>query len=114
MGRPVRGSQTSDTIGASFRSMSSFKPAPEEREILKKAVTRSTHDPVKSQLLSGLDLEDQEYVLHGEDWNHLKFCVEQYHLHVQTEVRRDPNKKALKLLLGRVDVLVRKFHPNFS
>jgi hypothetical protein len=94
--------------------MSSFKPALDEREILKKAVSRSAHDPVKSQLLARLDLEDQEYALHSDDWNHLKFCVEQYHLHVQTEVRRDPNKKPTKLLLGKVDMLVRKFHPNFS
>jgi hypothetical protein len=94
--------------------MSSFKPTSDERETLKRAVARSAHDPVKSQLLSCLDLDDQEYALHGEDWIHLKFCIEQYHLHVQTEVRRDPNKKATKLLLGKVDVLARKFHPNFS
>lgn len=91
-----------------------FKPTSDERDILKKAVAKFAHDPVKSQLLSRLEMEGTDYSLGTEEWNHLKFCVEQHHLHVQTEVRRDPKKKAAKLQLGKADALVRKFHPNFS
>jgi hypothetical protein len=50
----------------------------------------------------------------SEEWNHLKFCVEQHHLHVQTEVRRDPKKTPAKFQLDKADALARKFHPNFS
>jgi hypothetical protein len=94
--------------------MSLFKPTSDERDTLKKAVSKFAHDPIKSQLLSRLGSEDAEYSAGSEEWNHLKFCVEQHHLHVQTEVRRDPKKKAAKLQLDKADALARKFHPNFS
>jgi hypothetical protein len=94
--------------------MSCFKPSPDERDTLKKAVARFAHDPVKSQLLSRLDTEDADYSPVNEEWNHLKFCIEQHHLHAQTEARRDPKKKPAKLQLDKADSLVRKFHPNFS
>ena len=94
--------------------MSVFKPTSDERDTLKKAVARYAHDPVKTQLLSRLDAEDAEYSPGSEEWKHLKFCVEQYHLHVQTEVRRDPKKKPAKLQLDKADALARRFHPNFS
>jgi hypothetical protein len=94
--------------------MSQFRPSSDERETLKKAVAKFAHDPVKSQLLSRLDMEDAEYSPGNEEWNHLKFCIEQHHLHAQTEVRRDPKKKPAKLQLDKADALARKFHPNFS
>jgi hypothetical protein len=94
--------------------MSLFKPTPDERDTLKKAVAKFAHDPIKSQLLSRLDTEDADYSPGDEEWNHLKFCVEQHHLHLQTEVRRDPTKKPAKLQLNKADALARKFHPNFS
>lgn len=94
--------------------MSLFKPTPEERDTLKKAVAKFAHDPVKSQLLSRLDTENAEYSRGSEEWDHLKFCVEQHHLHAQTELRRDPKKKSAKLNLDKAEVLARKFHPNFS
>lgn len=94
--------------------MSCFKPSPDERETLKRAVSKFAHDPVKSQLLSSLGSEDLEYSAGNEEWNHLKFCIEQHHLHAQTEVRRDPKKKPAKLQLEKAEALVRKFHPNFS
>ena len=94
--------------------MSHFKPSPDERDTLKQAVAKFAHDPARSQLLSRLDVEDAEYGSGGDEWNHLKFCVEQYHLHAQTELRRDPKKKRAKLQLDKADALVRKFHPNFS
>jgi hypothetical protein len=58
--------------------------------------------------------ENADYSPGNEEWNHLKFCIEQHHLHAQTEVRRDPKKKPAKLQLDKADALVRKFHPNFS
>ena len=76
--------------------MSAFKPTPDERDLLKKAVAKYAHDPVKSQLLSRLDIENSDFGLNSPEWNHLKFCVEQNHLHLQSEVRRDPKKKAAK------------------
>jgi hypothetical protein len=91
-----------------------FKPTPDERDTLRKAVSKFAHDPAKSQLLSRLDIEDAEYSRGTEEWNHLKFCIEQHHIHVQTEARRDPKKKSVKLQLDKADALVRKFHPNFS
>lgn len=94
--------------------MSLFKPTLEERATLKKAVGKFAHDPIKSHLLSQLDLEGAEYSVGSEDWNKLKFCIEQYHLHMQVELRRDPGKKATKVQLGQVDALARRFHPNFS
>jgi hypothetical protein len=94
--------------------MSLFKPTSDERDTLKKAVAKFAHDPIKSQLLSRLDTEDADYSPGDEEWNHLKFCVEQHHLHLQTEVRRDPTKKPAKLQLNKADALARKFHPNFS
>jgi len=94
--------------------MSLFKPTSEERETLKKAVARFAHDPVKSQLLSRLEAEDAEFIRGNEEWKHLEFCVDQHHLHAQTELRRDPKKKSAKLNLDKADALARKFHPNFS
>jgi hypothetical protein len=94
--------------------MSLFKPTSDERDTLKKAVAKFAHEPVRSHLLSSLDLDDLEYDHDGEDWKHLKLCMERYSLHAETEVRRDPNKKAAKLLLVKADALARKFHPNFS
>ncbi len=80
-------------LSAAAAKMSLFKPTSDERDTLKKAVVRFAHDPIKSQLLSHLDVEDAEYSHGSEEWNHLKFCVEQHHLHAQTELRRDPKKK---------------------
>ena len=94
--------------------MSPFKPTLDERDTLKKAVSRFAHDPTKSQLLSRLDQEDAEYGPNTEEWDHLKFCVEKHHLHVQTELRRDPHKKSIKLQLNKADALARRFNPNFS
>jgi hypothetical protein len=94
--------------------MSLFKPTADERDTLKKAVSKFAHDPTKSQLLSRLDVENSEYSRGSEEWNHLKYCIEQHHLHVQTEMRRDPKKKSARLQLDQADALARKFHPNFS
>jgi hypothetical protein len=94
--------------------MSCLKLSFDERDTLKKAVAKFAHDPIKSQLLSRLDAENADYSPGNEEWNHLKFCIEQHHLHAQTEVRRDPKKKPAKLQLDKADALVRKFHPNFS
>jgi hypothetical protein len=94
--------------------MSCLKLSSDERDTLKKAVAKFAHDPIKSQLLSRLDAENADYSPGNEEWNHLKFCIEQHHLHAQTEVRRDPKKKPAKLQLDKADALVRKFHPNFS
>jgi hypothetical protein len=94
--------------------MSLFKPTSEEHDTLKKAVARFAHDPVKSQLLSRLNAEDAEYSDGTAEWNHLKFCVEQHHLHAQAELRRDPKKKSVKLNVEKADALARKFDPNFS
>jgi hypothetical protein len=91
-----------------------FRPNTDERDTLRKAVAKFAHDPVKSELLSRLDLEDPEYKPGTEEWNHLKFCVEQHHLHLLTELRRDPKKKLAKLHLDKADALARKFNPNFS
>jgi hypothetical protein len=101
-------------LSAAAAKMSLFKPTSEERDTLKKAVARFTHDPVKSQLLSRLEAEDAEYSRGSEEWNHLKFCAEQHHLHAQTELRRDPKKKSAKLNLDKAEAVARKFHPNFS
>jgi hypothetical protein len=94
--------------------MSHFRPSSDERDTLKKAVAKFAHEPVKSQLLSSLEAADADYSPGNEEWTHLKFCVEQHHLHTQTEVRRDPKKKSAKLQLDKADALARKFHPNFS
>jgi hypothetical protein len=102
-----------DTISAAG-TMSLFQPTSEERDLLQKAVAKFAHDPSKSRLLSRLAVDNVEYQPGSEEWKQLQFCIEQYHLHVQTEVRRDPNKKATKLLFAKADALARKFHPNFS
>ncbi len=112
--RPTSGARTQVIPSAAAAKMSLFKPSSEERDTLKKAVARFTHDPIKSQLLSRLDAEDAEYSRGSEEWNHLKFSVEQHHLHAQTELRRDPKKKSAKLQVDKADALARKFHPNFS
>ena len=90
--------------------MSFFKPTSEERDTLKKAVARFAHDPVKSQLLSRLDAEDAEFSRSSEEWNHLNFCVEQHHLHAQTELRRDPKKKSAKRSRATSRALKREGH----
>ena len=94
--------------------MSLFRFSSDERETLKKAVTKFAHEPVTSELLSRLEHEDAEYKSGTEEWNHLKFCVDKHFLHLQTELRRDPGKKPLKLQLTKADAIARKFHPNFS
>jgi hypothetical protein len=94
--------------------MSLFKPTSDERDTLKRAVAKFAHDPIKSQLLSRLDMEDADYSTGSEEWKHLEYCVEQHHLHLKTEVRRDPKKKAAKQQLDKADALARRFHPNFS
>lgn len=95
--------------------MSLFKPNDDERETLKKAVTKFAHEePMRTHLLSSLDSAESEYDHDGGDWKKLKFCIEQHALHAQTEVRRDPNKKSAKVSLAKADSLARKFHPNFS
>ncbi len=94
--------------------MSLFKPTPDERDTLKKAVLKFAHEPVKSQLLARLETENAEYSRGTEEWNHLQFCVEKHQLHAQTELRRDPKKKLAKVQLDKVDGLARRFHPNFS
>lgn len=94
--------------------MSLFKPTSDERDTLKKAVAKFAHEPIRSHLLSRLELDEEEYEHGSDDWNHLKLSMEHYSLHAQTEVRRDPNKKAARLLLAKADALARKFHPNFS
>lgn len=94
--------------------MSLFKPTLDERDTLKKAVAKFAHDPHKSQLLSSLDAEEVSYKPGSEEWSHLDFCVKQHHLHLQTEMRRDPKKKTAKLQLDKAEALARKFHPNFS
>ncbi len=76
--------------------MSYLKLSSDERDTLKKAVAKLTHDPIKSQLFSRLDAENADYSPGNEEWNHLKFCIEQHHLHAQTEVRRDPKKETGK------------------
>jgi hypothetical protein len=99
---------------AAAAKMSLFKPTSDERDTLKKAVAKFAREPIKSQMLARLDLEDAEYSRGSEEWNHLKFCVEQHHLHLQTELRRGSKKNPLKLQLDKADSLARKFHPNFS
>jgi hypothetical protein len=94
--------------------MSVFKPTSGERDTLKKAVAKFSHEPFKSQLLARLDLADSEYHRGSEEWNKLKLCIEQHYVHMQTEVRRDPKKKAAKLVLVEIEALAREFHPNFS
>jgi hypothetical protein len=94
--------------------MSAFKPTSDERDTLKKIVEKYAHDPIKSQLLSRLEADGADFTAGGPEWKHLKFCVEQNHLHMQTEVRRDPKKKSAKLQLEKADTLVRRFNPNFS
>src|SRR3954462_2845351 len=101
-------------LSAAAAKMSVFKPTSDERDTLKKAVAKFAHDPVKSQLLSRLDAEDGEYSRGSEEWNHLKFCVEQHHLHAQTELRRDPKKKSAKFQVDKADAVARKVNPNFS
>ena len=94
--------------------MSLFKPTQDERDTLKKAVAKFAHEPVKSQLLARLSLEDAEFSVGTEEWRHLEFCIDKHHLHVQTEVRRDPKKKPPRLELVKAEAVARKFHPNFS
>ncbi len=94
--------------------MSLFKPTQDERDTLKKAVAKFAHEPIKSQLLAHLESENLEFSAGTEEWLHLEFCVDKHHLHVQTEVRRDPKNKPSKLALAKADALARKFHPNFS
>jgi hypothetical protein len=92
----------------------SFNPTSDERATLKSAVTQFAHEPLKSQLLSSLAIVDSEYGRGIGDWDQLKYCIEHHLLHAQTECRRDPNKKANKIILAKADALARKFHPDFS
>jgi len=94
--------------------MSIFKPTSDERDTLKKAVAKYAHEPLKDRLLASLNLPESEYLNGSEEWNKFKFCIEQYTLHAETEVRRVPNKKTTRQLLVKADALARKFHPNFS
>jgi hypothetical protein len=110
----MSGTQIQVIPSAGAAKVSLFKPTSDERDTLKKAVAKFAHDPIKSQLLSRLGAEDAEYSGGSEEWNHLKFCVEQHHLHALAELRRDPAKKPAKVQLEKADALVRKFHPNFS
>lgn len=91
--------------------MSLFNPTSDERETLKKAVTKYAHEPHKTPMLALLDQADAEVDRADTHW---KFCVDQYFLHAQTEMRRDPTKKAAKAGLAKADALERKFRPNFS
>ena len=94
--------------------MELFKPTLDERETLKKAVAKFAHEPSRTHLLAELELPDSEYSHGNDDWKKMKVCVEQHHLHAQTEARRDPGKKSAKVALAKADALVRKFHPDFS
>jgi hypothetical protein len=91
-----------------------FKPTVDERDLLKKAVLKYSHDPLKSKLLSHLDSVDADYAHGTVEWNDLKACVAKHLLHIQTELHRNPNHKPTKLLLSKVDALSRQFIPNFS
>lgn len=91
-----------------------FKPTADERGLLKTAVSKYSHDPIKSSLLSHLDSENAEYSHGTAEWNDLKAAVAKHLLHVQTELHRNPNHKPTKLLLVKVDALSRQFIPNFS
>ena len=91
-----------------------FKPNSDERDTLRKAVAKYAHEPIKDRLLACLSVPDSEYQNGSEEWDKLKFCIEQHALHAETELRRDPNKKATRQLLVKADALARKFHPNFS
>jgi hypothetical protein len=91
-----------------------FKPSADERETLKKAVEKYAHEPAKSQLLADLAVEDSTFDHGTDEWKKLKVCVEQHLLHAQTESRRDPNKKSVRLMLSKADSLARVFNPNFS
>jgi hypothetical protein len=91
-----------------------FKPTVDERALLKNAVSKYSHDPVKSKLLTQLESEEPQYTHGTPEWNDLKAYVGKYLLHVQTELHRNPNHKPTKLLVGKVDALSRQFIPNFS
>jgi hypothetical protein len=91
-----------------------FKPTHDERDLLKKAVVKYSHDPIKSALLTHLDSENPEYSHGTAEWNDLKAAVAKLLLHVQTELHRNPQHKPTKLLLSKVDALSRQFIPNFS
>ena len=94
--------------------MSLFRPTLDERDTLKQAVMKYSHDPMKSRLLSLLESENTEYSAHGPEWNDLKMCIGKYHLHVQAELHRKPNHKPTKAQVAKADALARKFTPNFS
>jgi hypothetical protein len=74
--------------------MSAFKPTSDERDLLKKAVAKYAHDPVKSQLLSRLGVEDSEFGLHGEEWKNTRQHGKGSHFELKTfdgqEARRFP------------------------
>jgi len=91
-----------------------FKPTADERELLKKAVVKYSHDPIKSALLAHLDTENAEYTHGTAEWNDLKAAVAKHPPHVHTELHRNPQHKPTKLLLAKVDALSRQFIPNFS
>jgi len=91
-----------------------FRPSADERDLLKKAVVKYSHDPIRSTLVSRLDTENAEYSHGTAEWNDLKAAVAKHFLHIQTELHRNPNHKPTKLLLAKVDALSRQFIPNFS
>lgn len=94
--------------------MSLFRPTLDERDTLKQAVTKYSHDPMKSRLLALLESDETEYNAHTPEWNDLKTCIGKYHLHVQAELHRKPNHKPTKVQVAKADAIARKFTPNFS
>ncbi len=94
--------------------MSLLRPTLDERDTLKRAVTKHSHDPMKTRLLSLLESEDAEYNAGSAEWNDLKTCIDKYNLHLQVELHRNPNHKPTKLQLAKADAIARKFTPNFS
>lgn len=94
--------------------MSFVRPTLEERDTLKRAVTKHSHDPMKARLLSLLESEDTEYNVGSAEYNDLKACIGKHLLHLQVELHRNPNHKPTKLQVARADAIARKFTPNFS
>jgi hypothetical protein len=94
--------------------MSLFRPTLDERDTLKQAVAKYSHDPMKSRLLALLESDEAEVAAHSPEWNELKTCVGKYHLHVEAELHRKPNHKPTRLQVTKADALARKFTPNFS
>jgi hypothetical protein len=95
--------------------MSHFRPSSDERDILKKAVAKFAHDPRQiATAFLRLDAEDADYSPGNEEWNHLKFCIEQHHLHARNRSAAGSEKETGEAQLDKADALARKFHPDFS